>query len=162
MILGGSLRIVALGCILASLPLAILTYPWLPVTVMEYSSNCGMDPAPWGTPSYHEGREIRCERVQFALLLYFMGSVSLCGLAAIVAKMLPWWAESATWVITVLTGLEIARFERAIIGQYTQAAYTVVAVYAPLGIAAIAVVAASARLGSHLLRSRIPDQGNDE
>lgn len=112
------------------------------------------DPAPWGTPSYHETRDAQRERIEFALLLYCLGSVSLCGLSAIVTNMLPWWAESVAWAVTALTSFGIAEFERANVGPGTNVAYTVMAMYVPLGIALIAVAAAAVSLGSHVRRCR--------
>src|SRR5215469_13328507 len=106
----GCLRVAALGCILASLPIAFLTFPWLPATVMEFRE-LQHDPAPWGTASYHADRAQRRERVRLALVLYALGTISLCGLYAIVASILPWWVQTVIWIITFLTALQITRFE---------------------------------------------------
>ena len=148
--LDGLLRVMALGCILASAPVAFLKYPWLPATLLEFAE-LQHDPAPWGTRSYHVGRAQRLERVQLALLLNALGTVSLCGLVAIVAKALPWWAELATWSVIAVTGLGFARFEIPIMPG-TNPAYLLMTVYLPLGIAVIAAVAVVFTFGSQVQR----------
>jgi Mn2+/Fe2+ NRAMP family transporter len=78
--------------------------------------------------------------VKLALLLYGLGTVSLCGLAAIVAQALPWWAELAAWSVIAVTGLGIALFDRPSMPG-ANPAYVFITVYLPLGIAVIATVA---------------------
>jgi len=102
------LRITALVCIFASTPVAFLTYPWMPATVMEFV-DLQHDPAPWGTASYHEGREQRMEHVRLALILYALGTLSLAGFWAIVAAVLPWWLESAAWSLAAVTAFGVSR-----------------------------------------------------
>ena len=141
-------RIVAVGCILASAPIAFLSYPWLPATVMEFVE-LQHDPAPWGTASYHQGRAERLERVNRALVLYGAGTVSLCGLSAIIAQVLPWWLEVSAWALTAVTALGIARFNTLMMPG-TDPAYVFVTVYVPAGIGAIAAVFAILSLGWQL------------
>ena len=148
------LRIAALGCILASAPVAFLKYPWLPATIMEFAE-LQHDPAPWGTPSYQQGRAARLERVKLALLLYAVGTVSLCGLSAIVAKLLPWWADLVAWGMTAVTGLGIARFDRPMMPG-TDPAYVFMTVYLPAGIGVVAAVFAVVSFGSQLPQKRTP------
>src|SRR5438309_9329157 len=124
----------ALGCLVASLPLALLQFPWLPATVIEFVE-LQHDPAPWGTESYHIDRERRLGRVESALVLYALGIIALSGLGAIVIKVFPWWADLAIWIVTAATGVGIAQFERPIIGPGTDPVYSTIMISLPLGIA---------------------------
>jgi hypothetical protein len=101
------LRIVAACCLLGSAPLALVEFLWLPATVIEFVQ-LQHDPAPWGTPSYHAGREVRLNRVREALLLYALGAAALCGLCIVVANVLSWRGELAIWSITAVAGMGIA------------------------------------------------------
>jgi hypothetical protein len=150
--LSGALRVAALVCILGSAPVALLKYPWLPAMVKEFSQLLH-DPAPGGTASYHEYRAQRLERVEFALLLYALGSVSLGGLGAMVANLLPWWADLAGWLVAALTGAGVVWFDRVDVAPGTDPAYILLTVYLPLGVAAIATIAVIALAGSRLVRS---------
>ena len=145
-------RIVAVACMLASAPLGFLKYPWLPATVMEFAE-LQHDPAPWGTPSYHEGRAERLARVKLALLLYGLGTISLCGLSAIIAQVLPWWLELLTWGLTALTALAIARFDTPTIAG-TDPVYLFAAVHIPAAISAVSALFAIVSLGRQLLHRR--------
>jgi len=146
-------RVLALVCILASTPVCFLKYPWLPATVIEYAE-LQHDPAPWGTPSYHAARAERLSRVRIALLLYGLGTVALCGLVGVLVKALPWWAELSSWVVTAVTGVGIASFERPNAAPGTNAFYVLVTIYFPVGIAAAAVVGAVVSIGSVLRLKR--------
>jgi hypothetical protein len=142
------LRIVAACCLLGSAPLALVEFLWLPATVIEFVQ-LQHDPAPWGTPSYHAGREVRLNRVREALLLYALGAAALCGLCIVVANVLSWRGELAIWSITAVAGMGIARFIGAMVvpgGESTSAYFF--AVYIPLGIGVIAVIAAILTLAS--------------
>jgi hypothetical protein len=152
MTLSRSLRVAALLCILAAAPVAFLKYPWLPAIVMEFSE-LQHNPGPAGTASYHEYRALRLKRVKFALLLYALGTVSLCGLWAIVARVLPWWADLAGWFVTTLTGVGVVWFDSVDAVPGTDPAYIIMTVYLPLGVAAIATIAVMVLSGSRLLRS---------
>src|SRR5262249_46552421 len=57
-------HIAALVCVLGSLPLALLTYPWLPATVGEFVE-LRHDPLPSATLSY---RDYRAQRLQHLTL----------------------------------------------------------------------------------------------
>jgi hypothetical protein len=140
----------ALGCIVASLPVALLQLPWLPVTVSEFVE-LQHDPAPWGTASYHEGRERRLERVEFALFLYALGIFALSGLGTIVGKFFPWWVELAIWVLTAATCFGIVQFQRPGIGPTTNSVYLVVMIYLPSGIAVTSALAATLLFGSQFV-----------
>src|SRR5690348_16951157 len=128
-------RTVAVACMLASAPLGFLKYPWLPATVMEFAE-LQHDPAPWATPSYHQGRAERLARVKLALLLYGLGTLSLCGLSAIIAQVLPWWLELLTWGLTALTASGIARFDTPTMAG-TDPVYLLATVYIPMLIGAV-------------------------
>ena len=141
----------ALGCIVASLPIAFLQYPWLPATVIEFGQ-LQHDPAPWGTESYHIDRERHLGRVKSALILYAFGTFALSGLGAIVIKIFPWWAELAVWIMTAATGVGIARFVKPLVGPTTDPVYSAIMIYMPLGIAITCALAAVMSLGSQLLR----------
>ena len=141
----------ALGCIVASLPVAFLQYPWLPATVIEFGE-LQHDPAPWGTESYHIDRERRLGRVESALILYALGTFSLSGLGAIIIKVFPWWAELAIWIMTAATCVGIAQFVRPLIGPRTDPVYSAIMISLPLGIAITCALAVLMSVGSQLLR----------
>ena len=145
-------RIVAVACMLASAPLGFLKYPWLPATVMEFAE-LQHDPAPWGTPSYHQGRVERLARVKLALLLYCLGTISLCGLSAIIAQVLPWWLELLTWGLTALTALGIALFDTPIMAG-TDPVYLFATVSIPAAIGAVSALFAVVSLGWQLPHRR--------
>ena len=149
--LTGITRIIAVGCIVASLPIAFLQFPWLPAMVIEFVE-LQHDPAPWGTASYHMDRERRLGRVESALILYALGIFALAGLGAIVVKVVPWWAELAIWITTTATCVGIAQFVRPIIGPRTDPVYSAIMVSLPLGIAITCALAALMSAGSQLLR----------
>lgn len=91
------LRILALICILSSMPVACLKYVWLPGTVAEFV-DLQHDPFPWGSASYHEDRALRLSRVSFALVLYALGTVSLVGLCLITRGTLSRRVQTASWL----------------------------------------------------------------
>jgi hypothetical protein len=126
-------------CVLGSMPLALLTYPWLPATVVEFVE-LRHDPPPSATLSFREYRAQRLQHVTLALLLYGLGTVSLCGLLAIAAaNALPWLLELTTWAMTAVTGAAIARFEYST-GPGADPAYVFMTVYLPSIISVIAAV----------------------
>jgi hypothetical protein len=135
-------------CLLAAAPLAFVEFSWLPATVSEFVQ-LQHDPAPWGTPSYHESREVRLNQARQSLLLYALGIASLCGLCIVVANVLPWKGELAIWSITAIAGGGIAKFIGAMVvpGSESTSAYFF-AVYIPLGIGIIAAAAAISTLAS--------------
>jgi hypothetical protein len=141
----------ALACIVASLPIAFLTFPWLPATVIEFAE-LQHDPAPSGTESYHADRERRLGRIEAALALYALGIIALGGLGAIVAKVLPWWAELTIWIVTAATCVGIARFFRPIVGPRTDPVYAAMVTLLPLGIAITCAVASIMSASSQLSR----------
>jgi hypothetical protein len=145
------MRLMALGCIVASLPAALLQLPWLPVTVSEFVE-LQHDPAPWGTASYHEDRERRLERVESALVLYALGILALSGLGAIVGKLFRWWFELAIWIVTAATCLGIVQFQKPLIGPTTNSVYLVTMIYLPTGIAITSALAAIVVCGSQFVR----------
>ena len=109
------------------------------------------DPAAWATASYHESREQERERVERALLLYALGSVSLSGLGAIVLKRLPWWAMLAVWTLTGVAGVGIAQFIRVVPDAHSPIVFLIV--YIPFGIAVVAALAACLTLSSRMLKT---------
>lgn len=149
-----SLRILAICCILASLPLAFLKYMALPATIMEFV-DLQRRPVSWATTSYRVWRTQRIAHLELAFLLYALGTVSLVALYVIVAapKLLPWWGELSAWGVTVVTGLAVAEFERPIMPG-TDRAYVFMAVYMPTAIAVMAAVAFVVALGSQFQRKR--------
>lgn len=146
------LRITAVGCLVMSLPIAFLKYPWLPATILEYNE---LRQAPSsGTPSYQQDHEHQIELTQKALSLYATGSLALCGLAAIVLGILPYWAEIGAWLIAAAAGLEIGRFGQAYVDRSTDLVYVIVTVKLPFIIALVAAAAALVRLALQLSRLR--------
>jgi hypothetical protein len=146
------LRITALVCLLASAPVSLLMYPWLPATAMEFAK-LQRDPATGATLSYYDSREYQRQRAETALLLYALGTVALVGLGAIVANLLPWWAEMAGWTLAAVAGFEVARFLRPLVGPRTVPAFVFMTMTMPLGIAAVAAAAACLTLGLRVARS---------
>src|SRR3989442_1293506 len=104
---GLALRILAMICILASMPLACLKYPWLPATVGEFV-DLQRDPYPSGTESYHQDRARRLSRVTLALFLYALGTVSLVGLCLVAKGATSRRVEAASWLVSAATGVLIA------------------------------------------------------
>jgi hypothetical protein len=145
----------ALGCIVASLPVAVLQLPWLPATVSEFIE-LRHDPAPRGTAAYHEDRERRLGRVETALVLYSLGIIALSGLGTIVGKIFRWWVELAIWIVTAATCLGIAQFQRPLIGPSTSSVYLAIMIYLPTGIAITSILAAIVLIGSQFLRKNAP------
>lgn len=133
---------------LAAAPLAFVEFLWLPATVSEFVQ-LQHDPAPWGTPSYHEYREVRLNQVRQSFLLYALGTAALCGLCTVVANVLSWRGELAIWSVTAIAGGGIAKFIGAMVvpGSESTSAYFF-AVYIPLGIGVIAAAAAILTLAS--------------
>jgi hypothetical protein len=80
------------------------------------------------------------------LFLYALGTAALCGLGAIVAQVLPRWAELAVWIVIAAAGMGIALFDRVGVGPSTVSFYVWMTIYMPLGIAATATLAAFLRL----------------
>jgi small neutral amino acid transporter SnatA (MarC family) len=150
MSLGDALRTLAFVCLVASMPLACVKYPWMPATVMEFVE-LQRDPSPQGTASYHAARSTRLQGVGLALTLYALGTISQFGLSIVATKAAPRWIEVAAWAIVAVTGIGIARFEQPTIQPTMASAYLVIAVYIPLGIVALAGPGALATL--HLMRS---------
>ena len=145
--MGPALRILAIMCILASMPLACLKYPWLPSTVAEFV-DLQHDPYPWGTESYHQDRARRLSRVTLALTLYTLGTVSLVALCLIANGTTSRRVQAASWLISAATGVGVTLFEQPRIGPSTDHAYVVMAIYLPLGIAALSGAAALVTLAS--------------
>lgn len=150
--IGILLSILAFGCLLGSAPVALLAYPWLPVTVMEFV-DLQHDPAPWGTASYHEGREQERDRVERALLLYVLGIVVIPGLGVMVVKRLPWWVEVTIWTLTAIAAFGVARSVSSSLVPGAHSAIVVLIFYIPSGIAIVAAVAACLTLGLQAVKT---------
>lgn len=148
----GTLRVAALACLVASAPVSLLMYPWLPATAMEFV-DLQHDPVPGATSSYYASLEYQRQRVETALLLYALGTAALVGLGAIVADLLPWWAEMGAWSLAAVAGFGIARFMRPLLGTHTDSAFAIMTTSMPLGIAAVAAVGAGLTLGLRVARS---------
>lgn len=132
-------RGLALACLLASAPLALVKYPWLPATVLEFVELQG-DPVPAGTPSYHAGRAERRRRVETALLLYALGTASLAGLVQLAGAPPGGRAVAAIWLVAGGTALGIVGFERGALSPGVDPAYVVIAVVLPLFVAVVSAV----------------------
>lgn len=153
---GLALRILAITCIVASMPLACLKYPWLPATVVEFV-DLQHDPYPLGTESYHQDRARRLSRVTLALLLYTLGTVSLVGLCFVAKGAMSRRVQAASWLISAATGVGIAQFEQPRIGPSTDHAYVVMTIYFPLGIAALSGAAALVTLALQRYGDALPN-----
>ncbi|HYX68715.1 MAG TPA: hypothetical protein VE825_06255 [Terriglobales bacterium] len=149
---GTVLRVAAFACLLASAPISLLMYPWLPAAAMEFVE-LQRDPAPGATLSYYDSREHQRQRAEAALLLYALGTVALVGLGAIAAKLLPWWAEMAGWTLTAVAGFEVARFLRPLVGPRTDPAFVFMTMTMPLSVAVVAAAAACLTLTLRVARS---------
>ncbi len=138
----------AIACILASIPIGLLKYPWLPATVMEFVQLWrGPIPA-WATESFRTWREARLHHLELALTLYALGTATLGALGAVAAKILPAWAELVVWIVAAGTALEVSIFERPYISATTDPTYTFIMVRVTLTIAVVATVAALISLGN--------------
>lgn len=139
-------------CLLGATPLAFVEFLWLPATVSEFVQ-LQRDPAPWGTSSYYESREVRLNQVKHALLLYALGAAALCRLCAIVANVLSWQGNLAIWCVIAVAGGGVAQFISAMVvpGRESTPAYFF-AVYIPMGIGIVAAAAATLTLASWFSR----------
>ena len=135
------LRVLASVCILAAIPLACVKYPWLPATVWEFR-DLQHDPYPWGSESYHQDRARRLSRVTLALLLYALSTCSLIGLCLVAKGASSRRVQALSWLMSAAAGVGIAKFEQPRIGANTDSAYVLMAIYLPLGIAAVSGTAA--------------------
>jgi len=130
----------AVICIFAAFPLAFLTLPWLPGTVLEFVD---LLRAPvWGTESFRVSREALLHHLELALSLYALGLLALGGFAAIAAKVLPRWGELLLWIMAAGTALSISNFWGPSISPKTDPTFIFIAVRIPLVIAAAAVIGA--------------------
>jgi hypothetical protein len=148
-------RFVAIACIVAAFPIAFLTLPWLPATVIDFVQLWHAPVPTWATESFRGWREARLHRLEIALGLYALGLAAIGGLAAVAAKVLPAWAELLVWVITPLTALSISAFLEPNISPSTDATAAFVLVRLPLIIAAVAGFAAIVRFTGILIHRNI-------
>ncbi len=125
-------------CLVAALPLAVVKYPWMPVTIIETVASYH-EPYPDGTASYLADRRRLFVRWHLATGLYLLGTVSLAGLACIVMPCLSRRAQAAVWILAGVAGLGVAGFERPRIPDMTSA-YAVIAVWLPLGVAGLSII----------------------
>lgn len=132
------LRILALVCILASIPIACVKYPWLPVTVGELVQLQSEPPNPESTESYSIDRTRRRNRLIHAVALYGLGTASLFGLSAVALGGYSRKINAASWILSAVAGVAVAQFEQARIGPSTDNGYVLVMTYLPLGIAVVA------------------------
>jgi len=137
------LRVLAVACFLASVPVSCLKYPWLPATALEFA-DLRQDPYPGGSQSYHQDRARRLASTRQALALYAFGAASQIGLCLIIAGRGSRALHLAAWTLAAVTGFGIAQFERPHIDSSTDPAFTIMTVHIPSGIAAFSAAAALA------------------
>jgi hypothetical protein len=143
-------RVLAVGSLLASTPVALLKYPWLPATVMEFVQ-LRREPPSYATESYRQDRARLIRSTRVALLLYALGTASLWGLCFLAVGRLRWWTEIGTWMLVGLTGIWIADFESPSIGPTTDRFYVGVMIGIPHAIAVASGAAALFRLTLHFI-----------
>ena len=103
-------RVLAIGCLMATCPIGLLTLPWLPGTVINFVE-LWRSPVPISaTENFRLWREAKLHHLEIALTLYALGLLALGGLAAVAAKVLPVWTELLLWLVTVSTALSIRAF----------------------------------------------------
>jgi FtsH-binding integral membrane protein len=132
-----AVRLLAVMCLVAALPLAVVKYPWMPATIIETVASYH-EPYPDGTALYLAGRRRDFMQWHFATGLYLLGTVSLVGLARIVVGRPSIRAQVEVWILTVVAGLGVAAFERRRIPDMTSA-YAVIAFWLPLAIAGLSL-----------------------
>jgi hypothetical protein len=145
-------RALAIICIVAALPLAFLTLPWLPGTILDYADLLRAPVPAWATESYRTSRESHLHHSEVALTLYALGLLALAGLAAITAKILPVSAELLLWLITAGTAVGISSFWGPSISSGTDPTFILFAVRVPVGIAAVAGLGAVVSLAQIRVR----------
>ena len=134
-----TLRLLAVICLAASLPLACIKYPWMPATVRETVASYH-EPYPDGSASYLADRKRLFVEWHLATGLYVLGTVSLVGLLAIASQRSSRRLQLVFWVLAGVTGMSVAGFERPRIGSGTQQVYVIMAIWLPLAIAGISIV----------------------
>jgi len=134
-----TLRLLAVICLAASLPLACIKYPWMPATVRETVASYH-EPYPDGSASYLADRKRLFVEWHLATGLYVIGTVSLVGLLAIASQRSSRRLQLVFWVLAGVTGMSVAGFERPRIGSGTQQVYVIMAIWLPLAIAGISIV----------------------
>jgi hypothetical protein len=132
------MRILALMCMLASMPVACVKYPWLPATAAELAK-LQLEPAhPEGTESYLMDRARRRDRLIHALAIYALGTASLVGLSVVALGGYSRKIDATSWILSAVTGVAIAQFEQPLIGPSTDNGYVLIVTYLPLGISFVA------------------------
>ena len=134
-----TLRLLAVICLAASLPLACIKYPWMPATVRETVASYH-EPYPDGSASYLADRKRLFVEWHLATGLYVLGTVSLVGLLAIASQRSSRRLQLVFWVLAGVTGMSVAGFERPRIGSGTQQLYVIMAIWLPLAITGISIV----------------------
>jgi len=147
-------RLSAIGCILAACPIAFLTLPWFPGTIVELLELLRAPVPSWATESFRTSR-VHLQHLEIALALYALGLLALAGLVAISAKVLPLWGELLLWVVTATSALGVSAFWGPSISPNTDPTFAFILVRIPLMIAAVAGVATLTSLAGLVMRSPI-------
>ena len=148
-------RLSAIGCILAAFPIAFLTLPWFPGTIVEFLELLRAPVPSWATESFRTSRAAHLQHLEIALTLYALGLLALGGLVAIGAKVLPLWGELLFWVVTATTALGVSAFWGPSISPNTDPTFAFIVVRIPLMIAAVAGIATLTSLAGLVIRSPI-------
>ena len=82
-------RALAIVCILAAFPIAFLTLPWLPGTILESVELVRGSVPTWATESFRTSREAHLHHLEVALTLYALGLLALGGFVAIAQRFFP-------------------------------------------------------------------------
>ena len=137
-------------CLVASLPLACIKYPWMPATVMETVASY-REPYPDGSASYLADRRRLFVEWHLATGLYVLGTASLVGLWSIATQRSSRSLQVAFWVLAGVTGMGVAGFERPKVASDMKSAYAMMAMWLPLSITGMSIAGLILTLG---LRSR--------
>lgn len=139
-------------CLLSTAPLAFLSFLALPAEIKEFVQLQHVA-APGAMTDFYRYRENRLNEIRYVFLLYALATAAFGALWFIVAGVLSWRGELASWSIIAIAGGGIGQFMHAWVlpGKESTAPY-IFLVDVPAGIAVVAVIGIVATLASHFLR----------
>lgn len=105
------------------------------------------EPYPDGTASYLADRRRLFVQWHLATGLYVLGTAALVGLALIATQRASRRLQVAVWILTGVTGLGVAGFERPKIAFHMKSAYAIMAIWLPLAITGMSIVGLGLTMG---------------
>jgi hypothetical protein len=118
----------------------------MPATVRETVASYH-EPYPDGTASYLADRRRLFVELHLATGLYVLGTASLAGLWCIATERSSRRLQVAFWILAGVTSLGVAGFEWPTIQSDMKNAYAIMAVWLPLAITSISIVALRLTIG---------------